>query len=256
VRRLLILIVFALALPAPVARAWTWPVDGPVLRPFSFDRAHPYAAGQHRGVDLGAPTGAAVLAPVAGSVSFAGTVPTGGKAVSIQTPFGYTATLLHLGSIGVTRGAVVQEGSVVGTIGPSGKFDLTEPFVYFGVRRTSDEQGYVDPLGLLPPRAVPAAPLQAPAVEESAPSEAPALSETATALPDLAAPPLAIKPVKASAASTATEPAASEPAAAVAQLDADLQFRPEHFDRRAINTRLRTLVQPDGTSSCSTPFRS
>jgi Plasmid pRiA4b ORF-3-like protein len=36
---------------------------------------------------------------------------------------------------------------------------------------------------------------------------------------------------------------------AVAQLDAYLQFRPEHFDRRAINTRLRTLVQPDGTSS-------
>ena len=36
---------------------------------------------------------------------------------------------------------------------------------------------------------------------------------------------------------------------AVAQLDAYLQFRPEHFDHHTINTRLRTLVQPDGTSS-------
>jgi hypothetical protein len=36
---------------------------------------------------------------------------------------------------------------------------------------------------------------------------------------------------------------------AVAQLDAYLQFRPEHFDRRAIHTRLRTLVQPEGTSA-------
>jgi methionyl aminopeptidase len=64
-----------------------------VLRPFSFDRAHPYAAGQHRGVDIGAPTGSVVLAPAEGVVSFAGTVPGGGKTVSIQTLFGYTATL-------------------------------------------------------------------------------------------------------------------------------------------------------------------
>src|SRR5436305_8785478 len=91
----------AVALPVSAARAWTWPVDGPVLRPFSFDRAHPYAAGQHRGIDLGAQSGSRVLAPAAGVVSFAGTVPTGGKTVSIQTASGYTATLVHLGSIGV-----------------------------------------------------------------------------------------------------------------------------------------------------------
>jgi hypothetical protein len=34
---------------------------------------------------------------------------------------------------------------------------------------------------------------------------------------------------------------------AVAQLDVYLQFRPEHFDRRAVNARLRVLVQPEGT---------
>jgi hypothetical protein len=36
---------------------------------------------------------------------------------------------------------------------------------------------------------------------------------------------------------------------AVDQLDAYLQFRPEHFDRRAVNARLRVLDQPEGTSS-------
>ena len=72
-RRLgVLLIICAWALPVSVARAWTWPVDGPVLRPFSFDRAHPYAAGQHRGIDLGAPGGRAVLAPADGVVSFTG----------------------------------------------------------------------------------------------------------------------------------------------------------------------------------------
>src|SRR5213082_2848274 len=155
VRRLGVIICCALALPAASAKAWTWPVDGPVLRPFVFDSAHPYAGGQHRGIDIAGDPGTSVRAPVDGVVSFAGTVPTGGKTVSIETPSGYTATLVHLGSITVTRGAHVDEGSVVGTVGPSGTVDLSDPYVYFGVRRSADEQGYVDPLTLLPARPTP-----------------------------------------------------------------------------------------------------
>src|SRR5438876_9514480 len=167
VRRLTVLLILcALASPVAAARAWTWPVDGPVLRPFSFDRAHPYAVGQHRGVDLGAPTGSKVVAPADGVVAFVGTVPTGGKPVSIQTPLGYPATLVHLGSIGVSHGARITEGSIVGTVGPSGTVDLSEPYVYLGVRLTSDPQGYLDPLNLLPARpAAPASPAPAPASE-------------------------------------------------------------------------------------------
>src|SRR3982751_6477616 len=116
-------------LPASMAQAWTWPVDGPVLRPFDFDRAHPYVAGQHRGVDLGARAGTSVRAPTSGIVAFAGTVPGGGKTISLETQSGYTATLLHLGSIGVRRGAHVAEGATVGTVGPSGDVDGSEPFV-------------------------------------------------------------------------------------------------------------------------------
>jgi hypothetical protein len=170
-RRLAVLALCALVVPASAAQAWTWPVDGPVLRPFSFDRAHPYAAGQHRGVDLRAETGTAVLAPAAGVVSFAGTVPTGGKTVSIETPLGYTATLVHLGSVEVVRGAHVGEGAVVGTVGPSGVVDLADPFVYFGLRRTGDDQGYVDPLSFLPARPSSAPP--APQVQAAAESAAP-----------------------------------------------------------------------------------
>jgi hypothetical protein len=159
-------LVCALALPVSTARAWTWPVDGPVLRPFVFDHDTPYAAGQHRGIDIEASSGTPVLAPADGVVAFAGTVPTGGKTISIQTPLGYTATLLHLGSIDVKRGAVVREGAVVGAAG-------TEPYVYFGVRTTSDPQGYVDPLGLLP-AAPSAAPAPTPVVQAPAQPEVPA----------------------------------------------------------------------------------
>src|SRR5438105_6395308 len=86
-----------LALPS-VASAWTWPVDGPVLRPFSFG-SDPYAAGQHRGIDIGAPSGTPVVAAAGGVVSFAGTVPNGGKTVTIQTPTGCAVPPFHLGLI-------------------------------------------------------------------------------------------------------------------------------------------------------------
>jgi Peptidase family M23 len=176
VRRLGVLLLCALALPAASARAWTWPVEGQVVRGFNFDRAHPYAGGQHRGIDVSAAIGAPVLAPAEGVVSFAGTVPSGGKTISIQTPFATTVTLLHLGSIGVTRGALVNEGSVVGAVGPSVDPDLPEPHVYLGIRTTADPQGYLDPLSVLPPRAVDPGPAPDPApVVDPAPAVDPAV---------------------------------------------------------------------------------
>jgi hypothetical protein len=150
-RRLTIpLLVFLVWTPA--AYAWSWPVQGPVLQQFSYDEAHPYAAGQHRGVDIGADAaGESVVAPAAGTVSFAGTVPTNGKSVTIETADGYSVTLTHLGSIVVVKGATVAERDSVGTVGPSGTPEADGPYVHLGVRHTADPNGYIDPLTLLPP---------------------------------------------------------------------------------------------------------
>src|SRR5215831_8782153 len=148
--RLLVLVAAAALVVPASALGWTWPVAGPVLVAFSFDPAHPYAAGQHRGIDIGAPEGTPVRAPASGRVSFAGSVPSAGKTVTIEAPDGYSVTLLHLGSIGLRRGAAVAEGDPVGTVGPSGAVELPDPYVYLGIRTTSDEQGYLDPLGFLP----------------------------------------------------------------------------------------------------------
>ena len=166
-------IVLLLLLFVLCAGAWTWPVKGPVLEAFSFDPAHPYAAGQHRGIAIGADSGTPVLAPASGVVSFAGTVPTSGKTLTIQTPDGLAVSLTHLGSIAVARDDAVSEGSVVGTVGPSGTAEFTEPHVHLGIRTASNDQGYLDPLGFLPVVAPPApAPATAPA---AAPAAAPAV---------------------------------------------------------------------------------
>ena len=156
---LLLPVLVALQVGVQPAPAWTWPVDGPVLRPFVLGD-DPYAGGQHRGVDIGAPAGTPVRAPAAGTVSFAGTVPTGGKTITIRTADGYAATLQRLGSTSLSPGLAVREGDIVGSVG-----DGNEPYVYLGVRKADERNGYVDPLGLLPPLA------PAPATDEQTPEE-------------------------------------------------------------------------------------
>ena len=158
-------VVVAFLVWVPVASAWSWPVQGPVLQPFSYDEAHPYAAGQHRGIDIGASaTGDPVVAPESGTVSFAGFVPTSGESLTIETADGYSVTLTHLGSIGVAKGAAVSEGDVVGTVGPSGTPEQSVPYVHLGIRLTTDPLGYLDPLGLLPaPEPPPPTPTPTPA---------------------------------------------------------------------------------------------
>jgi hypothetical protein len=199
-----------LAVP-PAASAWTWPVDGPVLRPFSFG-SDPYAAGQHRGIDIGAPSGTPVRAAAGGMVSFAGTVPNGGKTVTIQTSSGYAVTLVHLGSIRVLRGTTVEEGATVGTVGPSGVPDIPEPYVYLGIRVASDDQGYLDPLLFLPPREDPPA---APSASDPPSTPAGDSSGSESSAPPVAAEPPA-PPVDAGGeppAETSDEPATTpEPA--------------------------------------------
>ena len=195
-RRVLVLaVLLAAALAAaPASIAWTWPVSGQVLRPFSLG-PDPYAGGQHRGVDIGAELGASVAAPAAGTVSFAGAVPGGGRAVTIQTDTGYAVTLLQLASAEVARGDVVAEGDVVGVVGASADAVTPSPHVHLGVRVASEPEGYVDPLGLLPPRPPePAAAASPPPVPVSEPAPAavpapgpaaaqpPAVAEEATAL--------------------------------------------------------------------------
>ena len=197
--------VFLLCLVSPPsALAWSWPADGPVLRPFSVG-PDPYAGGQHRGVDIGAEVGGIVVAPVAGSVTFVGFVPGGGRAVTIATDDGYAVTLLQLGATSVAQGGTVAEGAEVGVVGASSDDVTLQPHVHLGVRTAADPNGYVDPLGLLPARApAPVSPAPAPEPPVAAPTP-PATGETPSPQPTLAEAPI-VEPGDETAPLTAATP--------------------------------------------------
>jgi len=224
--RLALVAVAALVL-APSADAWSWPCDGPVLRPFSLVD-DPYAAGQHRGIDVGCGDGASVGAPVPGTVSFAGTLPGMGRGVTIQTADGYAVTLVQLRATTVSRGDVVDEGATVGAVGDSEDPVTRAAHVHLGVRVASDPQGYVDPLRFLPHRPVSAPPaatapppaaVAVPVAKPAAPVAPPAVQPPAVTAPaQPTAPPVAVESPQPAAAVapavTTAEPArAAEPVA-------------------------------------------
>src|SRR5918995_6509206 len=169
---ILTLIAIGLIMPPPGA-AWSWPVDGPVLRGFEFGGPVYHESG-HSGIDIGSEAGSAVRTPAGGRVSFAGWLPGNGRTLTIRTSDGFAVTLLHLGTIAVSAEDGVAEGEVVGTIGPSGDAEFDVPYVHLGIRRADDPKGYVDPLTLLPPRPSPAPPAPAPTPPPAAVSPAPA----------------------------------------------------------------------------------
>jgi hypothetical protein len=120
------------------------------MQPFVLG-SNPYSGGQHRGVDIGAPSAAEVRAPASGLVTFTGTVPRGGLSLTIRTEDGYAVTLVHLGGVSIPEGEWIDEGAVVGAVGPSGDPEHAAPYVHLGIRVAVDENGYIDPLLLLPP---------------------------------------------------------------------------------------------------------
>jgi hypothetical protein len=214
-RRLLLAAILAALLLAPIAHAWTWPASGAVLQPFLFDPAHPYAAGQHRGIDVAGELGAQVSAPAAGTVTFAGTVPSSGKSVTISTADGYAVTLTHLGSIAVTKGAAVAEGDGVGTIGGSGDPEVSQPYVHLGLRVAAHPQGYLDPAAFLPPRV--AAP---PALVPPQPAADPATAASPVLVTDR-------DPEPVSGAAATASPVAVEGPAPAGEPPVEAPYRPD-----------------------------
>ena len=165
---------------AYAAADWSWPVRGPVITAYR-NGDDPYAAGQHRGIDISAPVGASVVAAAPGTVVFAGVVGSSGLTVAERTDDGrYELSYLHLSAASVRAGEHLVQGEHLGAVGTSGRRSAQEPHLHFGVREAGDRHAYRDPLEFLgpaptrgpDPRPVPA-PVPVPAPADPAPMPVP-----------------------------------------------------------------------------------
>jgi murein DD-endopeptidase MepM/ murein hydrolase activator NlpD len=127
--------------PATPQASGMWylpPVRGPVLRHFE-PPPTPYAAG-HRGIDIGAARGSAVVASAAGTVAFAGQV--GGELfVSINHADGIRTTYSFLDAVLVRAGQTVSQRQIIARSG-AGHAASAQTHLHFGMRVGA---AYLDP---------------------------------------------------------------------------------------------------------------
>jgi len=173
-RRLFLTLSAFFAIAVPANAAWTWPVSGEVITPYR-NGTDPYASGQHRGIDIGAPVGMPVIAAAGGEVLFAGTAGSSGLTISVRTGDGHDTSYLHLSSVAVRKGARVAAGERIGAVGTTGTRSAAAPHLHFGVRDAGTRHDYHDPLAFLPPPPrAPEPPPPAPAPQPAPPASAPA----------------------------------------------------------------------------------
>lgn len=107
-----------------------WPVLGRITQGYWYG---------HRAIDVGAPTGSAVMAADGGFVSFAGWTDVGyGYLIVVDHGNGFATYYGHLSNIYVTEGQAAERGQVIGAAGNTG--NSTGPHLHFEVRRYGAQQ--------------------------------------------------------------------------------------------------------------------
>ena len=129
--------------------SFTWPCPGHSRITSGFgDRESPTegASTNHKGVDVGAPTGSKVVAAAGGTVVISQYSSSAGNYIMISHGGGVYSVYMHLSSLGVSKGATVKRGDTIGAVGSTGY--STGPHLHFGIRING---GYVNPLNYVRP---------------------------------------------------------------------------------------------------------
>jgi murein DD-endopeptidase MepM/ murein hydrolase activator NlpD len=99
---------------------------------------------EHEGIDIAAPRFSPVVAAASGFIGDAGWDAVYGNYVVIEHDVNYSTFYGHLHSIGVRQGDKITSGTVLGTIGSTGR--STSPHLHYEVRFRGEP---VDPMGYL-----------------------------------------------------------------------------------------------------------
>jgi murein DD-endopeptidase MepM/ murein hydrolase activator NlpD len=177
------------------------PVSGPVTSDFG-----PRWGRNHDGLDIGASTGTPVRAAACGTVSLAGQQSGYGNIICVTHTSRFTTCYAHLSRFGVSTGAHVQQGQVIGYVGCTG--NCTGPHLHFETRVGGVAR---DPKPYLGGASMPGATSRATATSASATrsSTTPTSAETTTAAAPADQAPAATTPT---AQAPATTPTAQAPA--------------------------------------------
>src|SRR5829696_10238596 len=117
----------------------TWPVNGLITSGFGWRWGR-----MHEGIDIGAPSGAAIHAAAGGTVIYCGWMGGYGNLIVIDHGGGLATAYGHQSGLAVGCGTSVGEGQVIGYVGCTGH--CFGPHVHFEVRVNGSP---VDPLGYL-----------------------------------------------------------------------------------------------------------
>ncbi len=122
------------------ATGFIWPINGAVTSPYG-----PRWGRMHTGIDIDGVSGQPIVAAKAGKVVLAEYYSGYGNAVIIDHGGGVATLYAHMSSFGVSNGAFVEQGQVVGNVGCTGS--CTGDHLHFEVRINGNP---TNPLNYLP----------------------------------------------------------------------------------------------------------
>ncbi len=135
-------------IPPKGTAVFMWPLNNPrITQRFGYTQfalSGAYNGSQHNGLDLGAPVGTQIFAPLSGRVRNVGDtdqVPgcySWGKWILIDHPNGLSSMFAHMSQISVTPGQQVKTGDIVGYVGNTGY--STGPHLHYTLYVTAGVQ--------------------------------------------------------------------------------------------------------------------
>ncbi|AST92287.1 hypothetical protein BC6307_13815 [Sutcliffiella cohnii] len=125
-------------------KTWQWPLQ---LDEGRFTDYFGTRGGTHKGVDIAAPTGTAIMAANDGIVYFSGYRGSYGNVIMVKHENGLETLYAHLHKRFVVEGTEVKKGEIIGTVGSTG--NSTGPHLHFELHNgewNSSRTNAVNPL--------------------------------------------------------------------------------------------------------------